>query len=1116
MESRDILSDLTPAQREAVTTLEGPLLVLAGPGSGKTRVITRRVVHLLRSGVRPWNILAITFTNKAAGEMRKRVLEMVPNARVQISTFHALGVRLLRKYADRLELDRNFTIYDQADRNQIIKAAIAQANINDDRFTPDKVQGAISKAKNQLQNPVDYARTAGDFFEQTVARIYPLYERKLREASALDFDDLLYWVARMLLQFPDIREELNALFRYVMIDEYQDTNHVQYVIAKELAKEYRNICVVGDPNQCLPPGTLVETPLGPKPIEALKEGDRVLSATGWGKCASMWIDKVMVKPYQGRMIRLHLEGGQVIRATPNHMCFGLLQASADLHMVYLMWKEGMGYRLGTTRGVRSREAGTLIFGLKVRANQEFADASWVVRTCNSAAEARYYEQLLSVRYGIPTMVFHVRGRRMQTTQEWVDKLYQEVDSEAGAGKLMADFCLDRKYPHHRPGGVTRGAWSRRHVLFTLFGDGRWYPSQPWHYHRVQMVTTGEEARVQAAAQFTVRSGARGTWRIETSRKHHEDAWELAQQVGAFHETEVISRARLTAEATFPFLPASHIQPGMIVPVLDEDTVVNRRVEAVVWEEYEGPVYDLSIPDTHNFVANKLVVHNSIYRFRGSDIRNILDFERDYPEAKVIGLGQNYRSTKNIIRAAEGLIAHNRQRKQLHLTTENPEGAPLQVLKFSTGLEEAEGITLRIRDMVQREGRKYRDFAIFLRMNAMSRVFEAVMLKYRVPYKIVRGLAFFDRRENKDIVSYLRLVLNPKDDLSFRRAISVPSRGIGAVSLAHLEKYAAERQFSLLEAVDQIDRISDIKGKAAKGLGDFAKMMEELRTLRDAPADEVIRQVLDRSGYRAMLRESKDPEDQDRLANIEELITAAHEHESEEGSKSLESFLEHVTLVSDQDAYDEENDTVSIMTYHASKGLEFPVVFMPAMENGILPHERSNTDPAEREEERRLTFVGITRAEEELFLSHAEMREFRGSVLYAIPSPFLDELPAEVVLRGRKGVQAIPPARESRYDDDNDDVYPEYQERKPARPKPAPPRPAPPKKLTTAAKLEPPPAPKNPDDFVVGVLVRHKEYGLGKITETSGSGPSKKVRIKFPMDERTFVVSMAPMEVIKRN
>jgi DNA helicase-2/ATP-dependent DNA helicase PcrA len=1115
MDSKDILSDLTPAQREAVMHMEGPLLVLAGPGSGKTRVITRRVVHLLRSGVKPWNILAITFTNKAAGEMRKRVLDMVPNSKVTISTFHALGVRLLRKYADRLELDRSFTIYDQTDRNALVKAAIAQANVNDDRFPPDKVQAAISKAKNQLQNPADFARVASDFFDQTVARIYPLYERKLREANAVDFDDLLYWVAKMLLQFPDIREELDALFRYIMIDEYQDTNHVQYVIAKQLAKDYRNICVVGDPNQCLPPGTMVETPLGPRPIETLQEGERAISGIGWGKSSAMWIEKVMTRPYQGRLIKLHIEGGLVVRATPNHMCFALLQPDPDLHMVYLMWKEGMGYRLGTTRGVRAREAGVSIFGLKVRANQEFADASWIVRTCTTAAEARYYEQYLSVRYGIPTMVFHVRGRRMQMTQEWVDKLFREVDSETGALRLMADLCLDRRYPHHRPGGVTRGAWSRRHVLFTLFGDPRSYLSQPWHYHRIQMVTTGEEARVKAAAQFAVRDGSRGTWRIETSRKHHEDAWTLAQEIGSFHDTEVISRARLTEPTTYPFMPAAHIQPGMLVPVHVDGQIVDRKVEAVVWEEYEGPVYDLTISNTHNFVANGLVVHNSIYRFRGSDIRNILDFERDYPDAKVIGLGQNYRSTKSILRAAEGLISHNRQRKQLHLTTENPEGEPIQVLKFPNGYEEAEGIARRIKEMVRSGARKYRDFAIFLRINAMSRAFEQAMLQHQVPYKIVRGLAFFDRKENKDIVAYLRLLLNPKDDLSFRRAVNMPPRGVGAVSLAHLEKYASERGLSLLEAVDRIDTIDAIKGKAGKGLGEFGKLMAELRALADAPADEVIRQVLDKSSYRAMLRESKDIEDRERLENIEELITAAQQHEAEDGSKSLESFLEHVALVSDQDAYSEENDTVSIMTYHAAKGLEFPVVFMPAMENGILPHERSNNDPAEREEERRLTFVGITRAEEELFLTHADLREFRGSTLYAIPSPFLEELPQEGVQRPRKGVHAIAPSREARYDHSDPDIYPEYEERQKPKPKPAASKAAPaPKK--PAIKTDAPLPPKNPEDFVIGALVRHRDYGLGKISETSGSGPAKKVRVKFPMDERTFVLDKAPLEVVKRN
>src|SRR5262245_27235768 len=298
----NLLADLTPAQRQAVTHLAGPRLILAGAGSGKTRVITRRVAWLLSQGVRPGNILAITFTNKAAGEMRQRVEALVPGCRVWMSTFHALGARLLRQYGERINLDRNFTIYDQSDRAKVLKTALEDAGLDPARFTPETIGSAISKAKNQLQSPDAYARRAVDFYSQTVARVYPVYEKRLRDANARDFDDLLYIPALVLKNDQELRAELDARFRYVLIDEYQDTNQAQYAIARALSVDNPNLCVVGDPDQCLPPGTLVQTPRGPREIESLRDGDRVLTGVGWGKTEARRTDQVMVNQYRGHMM----------------------------------------------------------------------------------------------------------------------------------------------------------------------------------------------------------------------------------------------------------------------------------------------------------------------------------------------------------------------------------------------------------------------------------------------------------------------------------------------------------------------------------------------------------------------------------------------------------------------------------------------------------------------------------------------------------------------------------------------------------------------------------------------------------------------------------------------
>ena len=741
MEHEAYLADLTDPQREAVLHQEGPLLILAGAGSGKTRVITRRVAHLLHTGIKPYQILAITFTNKAAGEMRQRVQAMLPECKVWISTFHSFGVRILRQYGERLGLDRNFTIYDQTDRTRMVKVAQESAGIEAGRFTPETIQGAISKAKNQLLTPDAYARQANDFFSQNVAAVYSAYEKKLRDANALDFDDLLLWPALALKNDEELRAELDARFRYVLIDEYQDTNKAQYAIARGLSIDQPNLCVVGDPDQ------------------------------------------------------------------------------------------------------------------------------------------------------------------------------------------------------------------------------------------------------------------------------------------------------------------------------------------------------------------------SIYKWRGSDIRNILDFERDFPNARIITLERNYRSTKAILHAASSLIAHNRQRKPKNLYTEKTGGDPVTVLSHETGLDEAENIARRIAQAVEEGKHHYRDFAIFLRVNALSRNLETAFVRQRIPFQIVRGLAFFDRKENRDVLAYLRLLLNPKDDLSFLRVVNEPARGIGKTSLEHLRGYAEPREMSLLAACGEVDKIPAIKGKAVTGLRSFALLMNELRQGIDGAPDEVIRQVISKSGYRRMLKSSDDPEDQDRLANVEELITAAKQFVDEDHSRTIADFLENITLASDVDGWDENQDCVSVMTLHAAKGLEFPVVYMVAVEQGLLPHERSLAKDDELEEERRLAFVGMTRAKEELYLCHSRLREFRGQTLYAVPSMFLDELPQEGVQSTDLSYSGTKKPRPSDAWRGGSSASAQgwHDAGIPMRGSPA---------LETRS----PPTPGQ--TYAEGMLVRHEMYGTGQVIHVGGHGAMRRVKIRFKTGgERTFVADKARLVIV---
>jgi DNA helicase II / ATP-dependent DNA helicase PcrA len=554
---------------------------------------------------------------------------------------------------------------------------------------------------------------------------------------------------------------------------------------------------------------------------------------------------------------------------------------------------------------------------------------------------------------------------------------------------------------------------------------------------------------------------------------------------------------------FQCIRAGNLCPGLLLPVYRDGTLAEVEVTAVDRQPYAGTVYDLTVPVYHNFIANGVVVHNSIYKWRGSDIKNILDFERDFPAAKVITLTQNYRSTKAILHAASTLIDRNKHRKKKTLTTANPQGESVKVLNFNTGLEEAEGVVERIKKTVGEGKFKYRDFAIFTRINALTRTLESAFVKHGVPFQIVKGLAFFERKENKDVLAYLRLLVNPNDTVSFLRAVNEPARGVGKTSLDRLVSYAERNEISLMDAAGMVAKIPEIKGKASTGLRDFYRMIAELRTQLEHPPHDLIVMVLDKSGYRKMLQDSTDEEDADRLANIEELVTAAKQFYDEDNSRTLADFLEQITLASDVDGWDEAADHVSVMTLHAAKGLEFPVVYMLATEQGLLPHERSLAKDDDVEEERRLCFVGMTRAMRELNLCHARLREFRGQAMYQVPSMFLDELPADV--------ERIEISQERNFARSAIDEWRERAGYSGGSGVPGPgglPRKMEPFKPSIGAG--------DSSEFMVGAVVQHDEYGIGQITDLSGFGALRRVKVRFPAaGEKTFVADKVKMKVVKR-
>ena len=636
----DCTYGLNPQQAEAVINTEGPMLIMAGAGSGKTKVLTCRVANLLQKGVRPYRILAITFTNKAAAEMRERVNNMSgPAAKdVWLFTFHAFCARFLRMEIDKLPgYGGNFAIYDTADSQNLIKQILKEMNLDDKRFQPSGILSRISNAKNALQDAAAFSRQAGDFYEQKVADVYSRYEQKLQLNNALDFDDLLMLSIKLLQENKEVREKYQDRFDYLLVDEYQDTNHAQYLLTKFLAAKHRNICVVGDADQ------------------------------------------------------------------------------------------------------------------------------------------------------------------------------------------------------------------------------------------------------------------------------------------------------------------------------------------------------------------------SIYGWRGADIQNILDFEKDYPDAKVIKLEQNYRSTQIILDAANAVIENNTGRKPKNLWTENKSGADIIYFQAVDERDEARFVIEQLQNLQRTENKKLGDMAILYRTNTQSRIFEEMLIKSGISYNMVGGLKFYERKEIKDIIAYLRVIFNPADSLSLLRIINVPKRGIGDASLAKIQAYAAANNVSLFEAVSNAAAIDGLSSRFVSKLDDLAGIIFELMNLAsEAPVEDLIDRVLHDTGYLEELENERTPQAQSRIDNLHELISVAQEFAASEEENNLENFLAHVALVSDIDDTELGEDAITLMTLHSSKGLEFPVVFLVGMEEGLFPHARTLMDETEIEEERRLCYVGITRAKEKLFLSSTKMRTIYGNTVTYPPSRFLQEIPARLV------------------------------------------------------------------------------------------------------------------------
>jgi DNA helicase-2/ATP-dependent DNA helicase PcrA len=984
------LRGLNAPQREAVTTTEGPVLMLAGAGTGKTAALTARLAHIIATRKAwPSEILAVTFTNKAAREMKERVGRLIGEAvegMPWLGTFHAIGAKMLRRHAELVGLQSNFTIIDVDDQLRVMKQLILAEDLDEKRWTARALGGLIDQWKNKGLLPADInAGESERFANGKGAALYAQYQARLKALNACDFGDLLLHVLTILKTHRDVLESYQQRFKYILVDEYQDTNSVQYLWLRLLAQTGKNICCVGDDDQCLAAGTLVSMADGShRKIETIKPGDAVLSCYGSGSFRAATVLRTHTAVATQGMVRIRTAAGRTLVSTPEHVHFAdfIAGESAQQHFVYLMRKHGAGYRIGTSQTYTKGQRRAII-GFRQRCLQEKADAVWLIATFDCENDARDYEHRTSLKYGITTLPFVARkggsSNGLVHDQARLDALHRDLASEPAARRLLADHKLIADHPHHVPQSSNG---KRKTLNLTLYAEKR--GPTPMHRLSISGSDPGERTVIESLG-LNPRCYRRNpaNWRYETLYRDMEKVAAIRATLETAFSLGVNMKANLLGKP-LALRPASHLCPGMMLATMDGGY---DRIVSVDHLAGSREVFDLDIEATHNFVANGIVTHNSIYSWRGALVENILKFEKDFPGAAIIRLEQNYRSTPHILAAASGLIAHNAGRLGKTLWTEASEGEKVSVIGVWDGPEEARRVGEMIEDH-QRRGGALDDTAILVRAQFQTREFEDRFIAIGLPYRIVGGFRFYERAEIRDAIAYLRLVNQPADDLAFERVVNQPKRGLGDKAVAKIQMLARAENTPLANAAALILDTDELTPQARRALGGFVGDLASWRDrARDLPHPDLARAILDESGYTAMLQAEKSAEAAGRLENLNELTRAMEEYET------LGAFLEHVSLVMDNDAAS-DGEKVTIMTIHAAKGLEFGHVFLAGWEEGVFPSQRALDEGgiASLEEERRLAYVAITRARAKCTILHAANRRIYGQWTSSIPSRFIAELP----------------------------------------------------------------------------------------------------------------------------
>ena len=1048
MDVSHLLDGLNEDQRQAVASPLGAALVLAGAGSGKTRVLVHRVAWLIQvEGASPNSILAVTFTNKAAAEMRSRIETLLglPSGAMWLGTFHGLAHRLLRIHWREAGLPQSFQILDSEDQARVLRKVLKALDLDETRWIPREILWFINAQKDEGHRP-KHIKDDGDPTRRQLIKIYQAYEDACQRAGVVDFAELLLRAYELWRDNPALLQHYRTRFQHVLVDEFQDTNAIQYKWLMLLTAQGGMPFVVGDDDQCLAAGTLVTMGDGAKrAIESVVPGDSVLSNYGGGDLRPARVTECFAKRRRGQLVCVHLRSGAVVKSTPEHVHFAgyVLGETPQTYFLYLMHKEGVGYRLGASQVYTEGQARPMV-GFKQRCLQEHADALWIVRTHTSENEARIDEEVTSLRFGLPITL-------------------------VSAERLLEEVGLDIDRPHHQP--QSRKS-NRRNIVITLCGDRR--GGTPMHRISVVGVSAKDRAVLEAMGLSIRAAKAQSpSWRFETVRADFGELMSIARAIRERLDGRYVLQGHML-DGSLPFTTAAGIRSGMVMVVDPGRFDVVERIE---YETCEAEVYDINVERTHNFIAGGVVTHNSIYRWRGARVENLNQFRRDFPAAVLYKLEQNYRSTGTILKAANALIANNAGRLGKTLWTSGEDGERVKLYAAFNERDEADFVVNRIREWVARGGAR-REVAVLYRSNAQSRVFEEAFLNARMPYRVYGGLRFFERAEIKDALAYLRLVASRADDTSFERVVNLPVRGIGAKTMELVRETARANSTSLWNGASGAR--AALPQRAAQALQSFMELIDKLaREVNGLELHEQVDHVIQMSGLIEHFKKEKGERGEGRIENLLELVSAARgfspETEAEAELSPLESFLAHAVLESGEGQADPYDDCVQMMTLHSAKGLEFPVVFLAGMEDGLFPHQRSVADLAGLEEERRLCYVGATRAMRHLYVTYAEQRRLYGVDTYGQPSRFISELPPELVEEIRPRLQVSRPVFVKR-----------------------------------SSTLDESPA----AGMRMGSRVRHSKFGDGVVLNFEGNGPHARIQVNFERQgTKWLMLSYANLEVV---